>query len=963
MSATNLFSGLFSGLFASKASLTAPAAIDPVQMFSKEDVQAALRGETKRPTARVTPPGPDPDRTLIPAHWLKGKRQTASMQRAFHALPPSFVDHIAFRDWDHETGCFELSDGRSAGVLWELTPTATEGRDHSTLTALHEAFSKAVNTGMQENVDSPWISQWFVADEASLYPFYQQVENAIEPHIRATELSQAYLAEMDAHLQQVAGKAGIFDENGKPWRGRERRVFVTLYRHAVRSETYAISKKMVVEAASQFVSAFAAKGVRMRQCRGRDLIEWLTPFLNPAPETTDGDPYAMVRMTPFPDETTGKVPPEWDLGEAVLRSGPIHHPDGVWEFQGVFYTALTVYEWSGALRFGHMTGEHEQRTMMDELPEGTRMSVALIATPQYEIRNHLAAIGKSAVGATAESESASDQITEVGRAMADGTKLYRCAVSFTIAGKDREELNTRSQSATAVLTKANLPVYERKFDLFRSGAFIDHLPFGFNAYRDRSGPKRATLQLSSEIAKLLPVGGRSTGTGSACLTYFNRGAEPVSLDPIRDRLRTAHMTIFGPTGSGKSAALNDMLRKVMAVHRPWLWIVDPKWPAPSFPLLVKYFASKGLSVNHVTLKMDGNVSLNPFDQALMLLDAQFDGRRMDDDSEGERDLLGEMVILAIAMITGGEPNEQDRMRRSDRTMIADAIIRAAQKVKAEKAEGKDCVLTEDVVKMLSDIAKDPESTPKDRERASDMSRALNFFTQGVAGQLFNRPGTPWPEVDVTLVEFAMLGNSGYEDRLAVAFMSLFQAIQKHIGKHQSGHRPTVVVVDEVHAVAGNPMMGPYILKAIKTWRSAGAWYWQATQSVDDFKGPMKALVTQLEWFFAFSMPKDDVAKIKEMKNMNADQCNMAESATKAPGKYAEGVVIHELCTTLVRSVLSPMTLALAQTEQDERAARNDLMIKHGCSELDAVYLIAEQIAKKRAEFGIKKAPQPWSDRR
>jgi len=35
------------------------------------------------------------------------------------------------------------------------------------------------------------------------------------------------------------------------------------------------------------------------------------------------------------------------------------------------------------------------------------------------------------------------------------------------------------------------------------------------------------------------------------------------------------------------------------------------------------------------------------------------------------------------------------------------------------------------------------------------------------------------------------------------------------------------------------------------------------------------------------------------------------------------------------------------TEKDEKARRKDLMNQHQCSELDAVHLVAEDIAQKR----------------
>ncbi len=919
------------------------------------------------PTVKTFDPPPvDPDRALKPASAALGKPLTKAAEKKFRELPPSFADFLRFSDWDADTGAFILSDGRSIGYLWELTPLATEGRDPETLVEMHGAFTKAVRNALMEDTQSPWISQFFVQDEASLYPFWTQLNDAIPDAFKGTPLAKHWLGAVDAHLQDIAKPGGAFAIDGKPWRGKERRVFVTLYRNALRTEKLKDSLLRGKEARGVFISGFEENGVKLRACRGRDLVEWMQPFLNPSPSITDGDPYALMRLSPFPDEIHRKVPLEWDLAEYTLRSAPEHVSDGIWKCHETLYTTLTVRMWEGSLAFGLLTGEDKSAgTLMDKLPEGTRIAITVIGEPQFQIERHLASLGKVSVGDGAHVENTRQDIFDARNKMSRGEKLYRVSVVFYLSGKTKDELFAKANRCGALLSTHNLPVYEERYDLFRGTAFIDNLPFGFSFERDMAGPRRSTLQEDSEIAKLLPTSGRSRGTGTPMLAYFNRGAEPLTFDPLKNRIRNAHMTVFGPTGSGKSAALTYAMLQLMTVHKPYLWIIDPKWPAPSFGLLVTYFKAQGLSVNHVRLTNDSDVALNPFDQAMQLLDPTVARTEMDDaDVEGGRDLLGEMISLAIQMITGGEPEEAKRMRRADRTAIAEAIFSAAQTVKTRTSEGSTgVVLTEDVAAALALAGENDAIDDKSRSRLHEMSSALMFFTQSTAGRIFNRPGKPWPTVDVTLVEFAQLGGEGYSDQLAVAFMSLLQAIQLHITRQQNGHRNTVVVVDEVHSLASNPMMGAYIAKIIKTWRSAGAWYWQATQSIDDFKGSMSSLLTQLEWMLCLSMPKDDVTKLRALKNLTNEQGAMVESATKSPGLFSEGVVLHESCTALFRAVFPPLALALAQTEQHERAARKDIQIATGCDELASVYEVARRIGEKRANHANAAPAKSWSDRK
>ncbi|MEM8194361.1 hypothetical protein Q4R76_16480, partial [Morganella morganii] len=49
----------------------------------------------------------------------------------------------------------------------------------------------------------------------------------------------------------------------------------------------------------------------------------------------------------------------------------------------------------------------------------------------------------------------------------------------------------------------------------------------------------------------------------------------------------------------------------------------------------------------------------------------------DDSETEERDILGELEIVARLMITGGEAKEEARLARADRGMMREAILTAA----------------------------------------------------------------------------------------------------------------------------------------------------------------------------------------------------------------------------------------------------------------------------------------------
>ena len=134
---------------------------------------------------------------------------------------------------------------------------------------------------------------------------------------------------------------------------------------------------------------------------------------------------------------------------------------------------------------------------------------------------------------------------------------------------------------------------------------------------------------------------------------------------------------------------------------------------------------------------------------------------------------------------------------------------------------------------------DETLSPRKRERAAEMADAMALFTDGLEGELFNRPGELWPDVDVTLIDLATFAREGYEAQLAVAYTSVTNAIHNRIERHQHDARPTIMVTDEGHIITTNPLLAPYVVKVVKMWRKLGAWYWIATQNLEDFPDAAK----------------------------------------------------------------------------------------------------------------------------
>ncbi|MFV3093257.1 conjugative transfer ATPase, partial [Pseudomonas sp. GW6] len=243
-----------------------------------------------------------------------------------------------------------------------------------------------------------------------------------------------------------------------------------------------------------------------------------------------------------------------------------------------------------------------------------------------------------------------------------------------------------------------------------------------------------------------------------------------------------------------------------------------------------------------------------------------------------------------------------------------------------------------------------------RARLLEMADAMDMFTHGSDGEMFDRPGTPWPEADITIVDLATYAREGYNAQLSIAYISLINTVNNLAERDQFLGRSIINVTDEGHIITKNPLLAPYIVKITKMWRKLGAWFWLATQNLDDLPKAAEPMLNMMEWWLCLGMPPDEVEKIARFRELTPAQKALMLSARKEAGKFSEGVILSRSMELLFRAVPPSLYLALAQTEPEEKAERYQLMQQHGISELDAALKIAEHIDQAR---GITSLPLDW----
>jgi conjugative transfer ATPase len=878
-----------------------------------------------------------------------------------------------------------LEDGRSVAAVFELQAVPTEARSKDFMMQQRNQIRDLITGTFEEHHYSPWVvSTYSWLDSASFTSIVDRVrDHAIKVHAQRDETIDDYSKHFidtvfREHIEDMARKGGLFTDplaNDRNWGGSRRKTYMVFYRRhgGASSRRKGMSpEKELDNQCDRVHQMLKAAGLNGRRLHGAEIRNWLFRWFNPRPRQTQGDTEALLRLHPYAQNEEDKTA-EYDLSNDVMtRDVRSDAKTKCWYFDGMPHTVLSVEQMSYAPKIGQLTAERyvsEEEVsganaritcLIDELPEGSLVITNFVVKQQNAVRKHLENLAKNSKGDTPEAESTREEVDFARAQIARGNKLYPYSIGIALRAADDDEMDSTIMTVETKLSANGLQVVDPEYDEVRLDRYIRFLPGAYDPALAQV-EIRQRLVYAHHLANLLPVYGRSVGTGNPGIIGFNRGGEGFMCDPLfqDDRTKNGHLFLFGPTGAGKSATLVWLQMLITAIHNPrWVTIEAGN----SFNLLSDYFKKWGKSVVDIVLRPGMAPSIPPYKPALDLIDddgnliqshsaieevlegeAELETASTDTADGGQRDILGEMLIIARLMVTGGEAREEARMSRSDVGLLKTAILTAARTAKLAR---KRDLLTEDVINALAALKADK---PERAGRIDEMVEAMGLFTDGFAGELFNRPGSELPDADYIRIEMGTLASGGAnKDKLSVAYISIVNQIIARAQRTQRDGRPTINLTDEAHVITTDKLLASYLVVVSKLLgRRMGLWLWQATQNMKDYPDDAEKMLAMFEWWMCLFVDQGELANIERFKKLTPDQRTMLLSTTKAPRKYTEGVILSDSVQGLFRIVPPGLCLALGQSEKEEKTARFKLMQQHNITELEAASMIGEAIAKGR----------------
>ncbi len=881
---------------------------------------------------------------------------------------PSFISRLPWVDFNEHHHCILLNDNESLGTCLKITPIPCEARPESMLSEIATSISEAIKNAIPCEKNNPWILQVYAKKQQDLLDDYARIESAIEQKRKSAPITQDFLKNIKEHLDFVSRPDGIFHDSlvtNTTFRGGFLHVYAVLYRRknskSTKKNERSSQLEEIVQITRKLSDQLRASGLGVKRMKSHEFYKWMTAWFNPK--------NALANQATYSEKTDHPI--GFDLAEQLFFSQPESFPEG-WLFNGIPHKVITIQSMTTNPEIGHISAERKRSTddkvfnLIDHLPEGSIFVMNIVMQSQSEVDLHLKAIHNSAIGNHAQAVKVKEEISLAEKLMTEGNLLLPVVMNLYIQGESIEDLHAKEAHAEVLLNSNGFRVITQD-EAFPSDAYLRYLPMCYDFHFDQKNSYRSRYFLLSDIAKLLPFYGRSRGSTHPGLVFFNRGGEPWFYDFMKDKSKNAHFLLLGESGTGKSNLLCFIMMYLLSFYFPKLFIIDV---GGSFDLLGDYCKSLGLSVNKIKIDPKHPTSLNPFADGLRVIDqieaiqlqqredylqktceklahAQNEGESFIEDED--RDILGDMVLSALIMITGGEKREEEKISRSDRMLIMDAIIRAAYAVKDQK---RSQMIASDIIEAFETIAStlDPKREAKKIRRAHEMADAMRYFVKDpMSSQFFNSYGNPWIDADITIVDFGLFAKEGYEAHRSIAFAGCLNYIQTLAEANQKNDRPIYTIIDENHIFTSIELLADIQTRVAKTGRKLGLWLGLATQNMKDFPGNAKRMLAQIEHWLCLAISANEISQIEDFKVFTPEMRSLLLSAKKAPGKYTEGVIFSSNMNALFRNSPPRLYLALAATEQAEKNQRLRIMQQFNCTEIEAVKIIAKEMMQPRQE--------------
>jgi conjugal transfer ATP-binding protein TraC len=422
--------------------------------------------------------------------------------------------------------------------------------------------------------------------------------------------------------------------------------------------------------------------------------------------------------------------------------------------------------------------------------------------------------------------------------------------------------------------------------------------------------RRRRRLLSRDVADLLPAGGSWTGfeAPDACLPnaaarpivmYANPQGEPLFIDPTKAE-KNPHALIVGQSGSGKSFFVHDYLLHLWRMPEVRLFLISIKPDYRKLALLLG---------RYLDITLDTDVCLNPFA------------------GKPSRENQSRWFAALTLMLVDGVSSA---LSRDAEVALQTAALVAAQKNWDSLRQAS---LRETT---LEDVCLELERQPEALGR--QLARQLHPYRRGPFSRLFNGVRGIGPQDRFV---FFNLGNILRQPCAALASFCVFNLIDDVIQDPALRAIPKGLIADEVWALVQNAHAAQILERALKAYRSLGAFAVPIVQDPQDLDTPGgRVMLVNTATKIVLPMDAAGVQDIGKYIRLNERELELVRGLRLVKRRYSEFFVSMD-GTTSAKGLLipDPLRYAIATTDPQDEARIEQLYQAHS-SMFDAIQAFA-----------------------
>jgi conjugal transfer ATP-binding protein TraC len=656
-----------------------------------------------------------------------------------------------------------------------------------------------------------------------------------------------------------------------------------------KSDAYDKVRKELERVATSVAGHLGAIGLRTAPMKESELLAFISSQLNPG------------RHIPVPQSGRGhdakagpldlrQLDPRRTLREQLCSSDFEQHAQFV-SVNGVGFRTLCVKELPDEPELGLLAelffGVDEPCRIcitVEKLPVGlTRFA---LRRRKNMVEGEAQMSGGENFDANAQHEDIRDALIALSRQQESMVSLQITCTSF---GQSWDELCARTNQLEEVFTRAGVSTWRN--DYSHLDVYMSQLPGAAHFFR-------LSKSVSDKVAAnfFVPFGSWR-GHKTSRLLLRSRAGDPLPFDPFSDECINYNGLVFGNSGSGKSFFVNYLLVNHLAAGGGAV-VVDI---GGSYRRLVNLFGGSYIDVGDSSTGGLCPLILPP------LLNAK---------PPAERKTYLHFFSTFIEQLV----DDKIDLPKEQRAIFGGSML-AFYDPKATHLPERKTPTVSDFQAFLRNFG----GNDFERTTAQMIARKLDYWTQGIHADIFERPVGIELSTSITAIDLKSLVD---DELIAIGLNVIGQSIWRILESSQNT-RKFIVPFDEVWKVLKTDAGSKYIEEFGRTLRKLNAGLWLISQAYRDFcDSPIAATVVEQSFhkiLLRHGEGHDELGRVLELKDHATEQFRKLGGIK---GQYSEVLVKSGEHVEVAQVIPSPLGYWMATTNPNDKQLERRVQAKN-----------------------------------